>query len=114
MVLSVTHGQKGSKSSNNPRTPWSAMVLSWWVSVFLLVLVPFPAAAQATGAITGVVTDDSGAVVPGVTIEVTSLGTSQVRSSVTGADGVFTVPLLNPGIYEVRALLSGFRTAVRD
>ena len=52
---------------------------------------------------------------PGVTIEVTSRDTGQVRSAVTGVDGFYTIPLVNPGVYRVRqATLSGFRTTVRD
>src|SRR5438128_12385195 len=79
-----------------------------------LFLIPSPASAQATGAITGIATDASGGVLPGVTIEVTNRDTSQVRTAVTGADGFFTIPLLNPGAYQVRATLAGFRTTVRD
>ncbi len=79
-----------------------------------LFAVPSPASAQATGAITGIATDASGGVLPGVTIEVTNRDTSQVRTAVTGADGFFTTPLLNPGAYQVRATLAGFRTTVRD
>jgi hypothetical protein len=48
-----------------------------------LFLVPSPASAQATGAITGIATDASGGVLPGVTIEVTNRDTSQVRTAVT-------------------------------
>jgi hypothetical protein len=75
---------------------------------------PIPVLAQATGAITGLATDESGAVVPGVTIEVTNQETGQVRAAVTAADGFYTVPLLHPGRYEVKATLSGFRTTIRQ
>src|SRR5689334_12281841 len=77
-------------------------------------LVPSRAFAQATGAIAGLVTDPSGGVLPGVTIEVVSRDTGQVRSAVTGADGFFNVPLVNPGLYRVTATLAGFRTTARD
>jgi hypothetical protein len=70
--------------------------------------------AQATGSIVGIVTDESGAVLPGVTIEATNTGTSQVRSAVTGADGYFSIPLLQPGPYQVKGTLSGFKTFVRE
>jgi len=72
------------------------------------------AGAQATGAITGIATDPSGAVLPGVTIDVTSRDTGQVRSAVTGADGFYTIPLVNPGPYQVKATLAGFRTTIRE
>src|SRR4051812_16246867 len=79
----------------------------------LFALLPAPAAAQATGQITGVVTDNSGAVVPGVTVEVTNQATGFARNAITELDGVYTIPLLNPGVYEARASLAGFRTTVR-
>ena len=62
----------------------------------LALAVPSQAAAQATGQINGMVTDTSGGVLPGVTIEVTNRGTGVVRSAVTGPDGLYTVPLLQP------------------
>ena len=37
-----------------------------------------------------------------------------MRSAVTGSDGLYTLPLLQPGVYNVRASLSGFRTAQQD
>ena len=79
----------------------------------LLLLLPARAGAQATGQVTGAVTDNSGGVVPGVTVEVTNQATGFTRSAVTAADGVYTIPLVNPGVYEAKATLSGFRTTVR-
>ncbi len=64
-----------------------------------------PAWAQATGSIAGSVTDESGAVLPGVMIEVTNVETSQVRTAVTREDGFYTVPLLRPGAYQVKGTL---------
>ena len=87
----------------------AALALAIAVSVL-----PSRAAAQATGAIAGVLTDPSGAVLPGVTIEVTSRDTGRVRNTTTAADGFYTVPLLNPGPYVVTATLAGFRTTTRE
>lgn len=70
--------------------------------------------AQATGNIAGTVTDQSGAVLPGVLIEVTNVATSQTRAAVTREDGYFSVPLLQPGSYQVKGTLNGFKTSVRD
>ena len=58
---------------------------------------PSAARAQATGQITGVITDSSGSVVPGATVEVTNQATGFTRNAVSGVDGVYTIPLLNPG-----------------
>src|SRR3954451_1366587 len=92
---------------------WVTKILAALGCVLTLVLLPAPAAAQATGQITGVVTDNSGSVVPGATVEVTNQATGFTRNAVTELDGVYTIPLLNPGVYEAKASLSGFRTTVR-
>ncbi|MGH9349028.1 MAG: carboxypeptidase regulatory-like domain-containing protein [Vicinamibacterales bacterium] len=83
-------------------------------AVTLALAIPTGAYAQATGAIAGVVTDESGAVMPGVTIDVTNTGTNQVRTAVTGPDGYYSVPLVQPGRYSVKGTLDGFKTFVRD
>jgi hypothetical protein len=79
----------------------------------LISLLPMPAYAQATGSITGLITDQSGAVMPGVTVEATNTATGQVRNTVTNPDGFYTLPLLQPGSYDVKATLSGFKPVVR-
>jgi hypothetical protein len=80
----------------------------------LLCLGVATARAQATGSITGAVTDASGALVPGVTIEATNTATSLVRTAVTEPDGHYTVRQLPPGLYAIRATLSGFKTVLRE
>ena len=68
---------------------------------------PSRARAQATGQIAGVVSDSSGSVVPGATVEVTNQATGFTRNAVSGVDGVYTIPLLNPGRYDVKANING-------
>ena len=91
-------------------------VLSRTLRMVLAVLALAPAAAwaQATGSLSGLVTDDSGAVMPGVTVTVTSAATTQARTVVTGPDGFYSVPLLPPGRFQVKATLAGFKTVIRD
>src|SRR5258708_5345736 len=72
-----------------------------------------PTRGAGTG-IRGVVSDTSGSVVPGATVEVVSKATGQTRTAVTGIDGFYSLPQLNPGLYQVKASLSGFRTSIRD
>src|ERR1035438_1073523 len=55
----------------------------------------------ATGALTGTVTDPGGDRIAGAEISVTNEGTGQLRSVTTGADGVYRVNLLPPGLYSV-------------
>ena len=83
--------------------------------VFLLValgvlLYARPAAAQtaATGNIEGLVTDVSGGVLPGVTVQIRNRDTNVAREVVTSELGLYRAPALQPGMYEVSATLSGF------
>src|SRR5262249_15178461 len=68
-------------------------------------------AQQQLGAIQGTVTDQTHAVLPGVTVTVTNLETGITRTSVTNETGVYRVPSLDPGRYKVQAELQGFGTA---
>ena len=84
------------------------------IAVFLALGVP-PAYAQGggtTAAITGVVTDTSGAVIPGATVKVKNNATGAEYEAVTSSDGSYTVPALNPGGYTVTVTLMGFKTGV--
>ncbi|HKN58853.1 MAG TPA: carboxypeptidase regulatory-like domain-containing protein, partial [Gemmatimonadaceae bacterium] len=74
-----------------------------------------PAAAQiTTAAIEGTVTDSSGAVLPGVTVEIRNVDTNLTRSLVTDVNGRFAALQLPPGQYSVTLKLSGFATAVLE
>ena len=72
-------------------------------------------AGQADASIYGLVTDESGAVLPGVTVTVSSPAL-QVRaiSAVTAADGEYRVPSLPIGLYQVEYALQGFQTVRRE
>jgi outer membrane receptor protein involved in Fe transport len=72
------------------------------------------AAQERFGGLTGVITDASGGVLPGATVTVTSKSTGAVRAVVTGADGVYNVPDLDPGRYALVAELSGFAKSQID
>jgi hypothetical protein len=76
---------------------------------------PVVAHAQATtGTISGTVTDESKAVLPGVTIQVKNVETGATRALVTDASGHYRALNLAPGIYAVMAELQGFAPATRD
>jgi hypothetical protein len=73
-------------------------------------VVPPPASAQALyGSITGTVTDQSGAAIPGATVTATNTGTGLKVDAVTAADGSYTFRNLLPGVYDLGASLQGFR-----
>jgi hypothetical protein len=81
---------------------------------FVLALVA-PAAAFAQASITGIVKDNSGAVLPGVTVEAASdVLIEKVRSTSTDNNGRFQLVDLRPGAYVVSFTLGGFSTFRRD
>ena len=80
----------------------------------LVALSPGLAFAQATGSISGTVKDESGAVLPGVTVEATNTATNATRTAVTGANGFYTIPLVQPGGYTVKATLQSFSSLSRS
>jgi hypothetical protein len=81
-------------------------------TLLLALLVATPALAQ-TGQINGVVTDNTGAVVPGATVKAVETATGLSRDTVTGEDGRYTFTSLRPTTYDITAELQGFRTAQR-
>jgi hypothetical protein len=74
-----------------------------------------PIAAYAQASITGVVKDTSGAVLPGVTVEVSSPALiEKARSTVTDGSGLYQIISLPPGAYAVTFTLTGFNTVKRE
>src|SRR6266446_3769053 len=67
-----------------------------------------------TGALTGVTTDASRAVIPGVEMTLTNEATREARTAISGENGGYSLPLLTPGSYRLEAALSGFKTALRS
>ncbi len=84
------------------------------VVVFLLTLplIFSIASAQRFAEVSGTVTDATGAVLPGVTVTVTSADAGVNKMAITTDAGLYRVIELNPGAYRVSAQLDGFKTAV--
>ena len=68
----------------------------------------------ANGTILGTVTDNSGAVVANVKVEVTNVDTGVTTTGQTSSSGDFTVPYLQPGIYNITVNAPGFQKSVVD
>src|SRR6266508_1620524 len=82
------------------------------LSVGLLAVASF-ALAQTTGEIRGQAKDSTGAVLPGVSVEVKSPALQGTKTAVTGPDGTYRVSLLPPGEYSVTFSISGFGSVSR-
>lgn len=70
--------------------------------------------AQIGANVSGVVTDGSGGVLPGVTVTVTNTANGRAQSLVTGSDGRYRAVSLQPGPYQISAELQGFGTVRRE
>jgi hypothetical protein len=83
--------------------------------VFMCLCLALPIFAQTNaGSITGTVVDQQQAVMAGVKITATHLGTNVSQLTTTTSAGVFTLPALEPGPYRLTAELTGFKKLVRE
>src|SRR6476646_662195 len=78
--------------------------------VLFLCIPSLTAQTGSTSALTGTVKDSTGAVVPNVAVTATNTGTNRSRTVNTGSDGVYSIPLLDPGPYRVTFMAQGFKT----
>ena len=82
------------------------------VSILVLLLLSSPVYAQ-NAQISGALKDQTGGVLPGVTVTAKNPATGMSRSAVTESTGEYRVPALPPGTYTVTAELHGFGTETR-
>ena len=80
------------------------------LTLLILLLTAGAASAQATAQLGGTVRDESGAVLPGVTVTATQTDTGLVRMAVTDEAGAYLLTNLPTGPYRLEAGLQGFRT----
>ncbi|MGC2619354.1 MAG: carboxypeptidase-like regulatory domain-containing protein, partial [Acidobacteriaceae bacterium] len=91
---------------------WSARICAMVVGCGLLLsLTPLFGQVAGTGAISGVVSDPSGAVIPGATVTARNLATGEERHTASSAHGDYNFQLLAPGRYQVMVSKEGFSTA---
>jgi len=77
----------------------------------VLVMAPsLRAQSSSTGALSGRLTDSSGAAIPNATVTLTSADTAQSRTTMTESDGTYKFGLLPPAKYQLRIEASGFKT----
>jgi hypothetical protein len=91
-----------------------ALLLAFVIAIGSLIPAMLTAQGLQTGTLQGTVKDQSGAVLPGVTVLVTSPALQGSRETVSDGNGVYTIPALPPGLYSVRFELPGFAPFVHS
>src|SRR5205807_1209197 len=87
-------------------------ISSWTLLVIVSLLSVVPATAQVvTSNLQGLVTDTSGAIVPGARVTAANVETGESRETTTNEEGLYRFNLLPRGPYEVRASKAGFAAA---
>jgi outer membrane receptor for ferrienterochelin and colicin len=83
--------------------------VGWLVAALLLFAASPMSAQERFGSLAGTVTDPSAAALPGTTVTATNTASGAVRTVVSGPDGTFNIPDLEPGRYNVSVELQGFQ-----
>jgi len=68
------------------------------------------AQSNTSGDITGTITDQSGAIVPGASVTAENTATGLHQTATTSSGGTFRIPLLPPGVYKLTVTAGGFQT----
>jgi hypothetical protein len=90
-----------------------ALRLLFCLAALSLVVTPV-LAQRTTGEIIGRVTDESGAILPGVTVTLRGAGVAGAPTAVTSDAGAYRFPVLPPGTYDLEFVLQGFATVKRE
>ncbi len=88
--------------------------LLWTVILITLTAIVSVSGQEFRGTITGSVSDQNGAAIPGATVIIKNVETNIASTLRTNEDGSYTVPFLLPGKYTVSATGDGFKTSVRE
>jgi Cna protein B-type domain. len=83
-------------------------------AVFCLLFCASSFAQDYRATITGVVSDSSGASVPDATVKAVNIGTNEATEAKTNSSGLYTIPYLQPGNYNVEVTAPGFQTIRRE
>src|SRR5262245_43612883 len=82
--------------------------------LFSVLFIVVPSFAQTQASISGVIHDPTGAIIPGVTVTITNPETNFVRTALTNEAGVYNLPGLQPGRYNIKVELPGFRPITQN
>src|SRR5271167_2946224 len=83
-----------------------------FVSALFICVAAYGQADYSTATLRGTVSDPTGSSVPGATITATNPATGVSKTTISGADGTYQIPALNPATYQVEIQASGFEKQV--
>jgi hypothetical protein len=89
------------------------MKVTCWIALVIIAGAVAANAQQDRGAVTGTVTDPSGALLVGVKVSLVNLATNTASHSITNGDGKYVVPNLPVGSYQLTLQKEGFKNYVR-
>jgi hypothetical protein len=86
------------------------------LAIFLVLSLSFAlvASAQTNATLQGVVSDANEAAIAGATVRVVNKANNNTREVVSRPDGGYSIPQLQPGIYEVTVIKPGFKSSKLD
>lgn len=94
------------------RSQWRTGLVAFLMAAFCSVGGLAFAQTGTTQTLSGTVVDSSGGIIPGASVVVKNVATGVATEGVTNTDGVFSVPSLPPGTYDVTVKLEGFKTTI--
>jgi len=83
-----------------------------WILGLVILAASF-AFGQGTGTFNGRVVDQGGGVIPGARVTVTAVATGAARSTTTNENGLYSIPALSAGAYDLKVENPGFVTSTR-
>ena len=83
-------------------------------NILVLLLCAFGLFAQDRATLIGTVTDPSGSTIPGATVKATNVANNESFEAKTTSDGLYTIPYLAPGMYNIEVTAAGFQTMRRQ
>jgi len=98
-------------TNSNKRTSGASLLV---LAIALTIVFPLCAQIGGSGSIEGTVTDPSGAVIPGATVEATSVNTSVKTARQTTAAGYYVISALPAGEYTLKVTAEGFQSLVQE
>jgi len=98
--------------TRNARSGMACYFLMIWL--FVLCATPVAFAQAGRGGLNGLVTDPTGAIIPGARVTALNRATGVAQSTVTTAAGLYAFVSVSPGTYEITATMKGFESVAQD